>query len=51
MGLLICYVMAEDMGFEPMQAVKLLAVFETAPLNLLGNPPGDMFIIQHFLHK
>ena len=34
--------MAEDVGFEPTQAVTLLTVFETAPFNRLGNPP-DLF--------
>jgi hypothetical protein len=31
--------MAEEMGFEPMRDLRLLAVFETAPFNRLGIPP------------
>lgn len=31
--------LAEEAGFEPARALRLLAVFETAPFNHLGIPP------------
>ena len=35
----IFFLLAEEMGFEPMRDLRLLAVFETAPFNHLGIPP------------
>lgn len=31
--------LAENKGFEPLQALRLLLVFETSPFNRLGNSP------------
>ena len=36
--------LAEKMGFEPMQDVHPLAVFETAPLDHLGTSPVKTII-------
>ncbi|KAF0226426.1 MAG: hypothetical protein FD133_204 [Erysipelotrichaceae bacterium] len=33
------FLLAEEAGFEPARALRLLAVFETAPFNHLGIPP------------
>ena len=36
--------MAERKGFEPLQGLHLLAVFETAPFNHLGTSPAVVII-------
>ena len=39
--------LAEKMGFEPMQDLHPLAVFETAPLDHLGTSPRKLLYHKH----